>query len=253
MLNKKYKKSVFSSFFYVSVIIILSVLLISFQIAKRIIQKRICAYQKDFESSQAEIENTIRLYETKIAENELSLAKQKVLLEEKDKKIKKVTKENVKLLSQQTIVKGQVSKIVRNRLAAINEIYQDIRVKTSSHAPYKKSLPLISLIKDLNDKKQLSMITPKESFWSNLKISIDDEYHGLATFVEKRYSFLTTKEFHLFLLLSAKISPQIIKLCMDYSSPTTVSNYKRKLLRDIMGHDMRLEDFIQDYLDGKLD
>ena len=252
-LNKEYKKSIFNSFFYISLVIILAVLLISFRIAKRILKKRISAYQKDFDSARAEIENTIRLYEAKIAESELSIAKQKALLDEKDKRIKTVTQENDKLLSQQTIVKGQVSRIVRNRLAAINEIYQDIRVKTSVCAPYKKSVSLISLLKDLNDKKQLSIITPRESFWKNLKISIDDEYHGLATFVEKKYPFLTTKEYQLFLLLSAKISPQIIKLCMDYSNPTTVSNYKRKLIKDIMGHDMKFEDFIQDYLDGKLD
>lgn len=252
-LNEEYQKNIFNRFFYISVFFILAVLFISFQIAKRILKKRIRAYQMDFDSARAEIENTIRMYEAKIAESELSLAKQQALLDEKDKRIKTVTKEKNKLLSQQTVVKGQVSRIVRNRLAAINEIYQDIRVKTTDCAPYKKTVPLISLLKDLNSKKQLSIITPSDSFWKKLKISIDDEFHGLATFVENKYPFLTTKEYQLFLLLSAKISPQIIKLCMDYSNPTTVSNYKRKLIKDIMGHDMRFEDFIQAYLDGKLD
>lgn len=138
-------------------------------------------------------------------------------------------------------------------MAAINELYQEVRVKTSNSAPYKRSLPLVSLIKDLNEKRQLSILTPKESFWKKLKDSIDDEFQGLATFVEKRYPYLTTKELHLFWLLCAKVSPQIIKLCMDYSNAATVSNYKKKLIQDIMGHDMKFEDFIQAYLNGKLD
>lgn len=40
---------------------------------------------------------------------------------------------------------------------------------------------------------------------------------------------------------------------MDYSNEATVSNYKKKLIQDIMGHDMKFEDFIQAYLNGKLD
>ncbi len=151
------------------------------------------------------------MYEEKLAENKLSLARQNELLAEKDKTIKRVTKENDKLLSQQSVNASQVSRIVRNRLAAINELYQEVRVKTSNSAPYKRSLPLVSLIKDMNEKRQLSILTPKESFWKKLKDSIDDEFQGLATFVEKRYPYLTTKELHLFWLLCAKVSPQIIK------------------------------------------
>ena len=73
----------------------------------------------------------------------------------KDKKFKKVAKENDKLLSQQIEINGRISRIVRKRLAAINEIYHDIRVKTANNSPYKRSVPLISLIKDWNEKKQI--------------------------------------------------------------------------------------------------
>ena len=221
-------------------------------LAKIIISRRIIAYQRDLAMARAEIEKTIGDYEARIAENESSLAKQRALLDEKDKKFKKVAKENDKLLSQQIEINGRISRIVRKRLAAINEIYQDIRVKTANNSPYKRSVPLISLIKDWNEKKQIYMITPKESFWKELQVSIDEEYHGLASFVKNKYPSLAIREFHLFLLLSAKISPQIIKLCLDFTNPTTVSNYKRKLMKNLTGHDMKLEDFIQDYLDGKL-
>ena len=251
-LNKEYKKNIFNRFILGAVIAMFAILLMAFQVAKRILKRRIIAYQRDLAMARAEIEKTIGDYEARIAENESSLAKQRALLDEKDKKFKKVAKENDKLLSQQIEINGRISRIVRKRLAAINEIYQDIRVKTANNSPYKRSVPLISLIKDWNEKKQIYMITPKESFWKELQVSIDEEYHGLASFVKNKYPSLAIREFHLFLLLSAKISPQIIKLCLDFTNPTTVSNYKRKLMKNLTGHDMKLEDFIQDYLDGKL-
>jgi hypothetical protein len=249
--NTQYRKNVFGKILGVAAVVILAMLLASWWLTKRI-KKRISEYQEDINLSRAELEKTISLYEDRLAQSESSLARQQELLAEKDNKIQKVTKEKDRLLSQQAIVEGQVSKIVRKRLAAINELYQEIRVKTPNNTPYKRSLPLVSIIKDLNDKKKLSIITPKDSFWKKLKASIDDEYQGLATFVEKKYPFLTEKELKLFWLLSAKISPQIIKLCMDFTHYTTVSNYKRKLIKDIMGHDMKFEEFIQAYLDGKL-
>ncbi len=216
-----------------------------------IVKRRIKHYQRDLDMARAEIEKTIGEYEDRISEIESSLDKQRLLLDEKDKTIKKVAKENDKLISRQTEINRQISRIVRKRLAAINEIYSDIRLRTADNTAYKQSVPLISLIKGWNEKKQLYMITPKESFWKDLHQSIDDEYHGLASFVKNKYS-LTVREFQLFLLLSAKISPQIIKLFMDFSNPTTVSNYKRRLMKNLTGHEMKLEDFIQDYLDGKL-
>jgi len=232
-------------------IILLIVLAVMTLLAKIILNRRAIAYQRDLDMARAEIEKTIGEYEDRISEIESSLDKQRLLLDEKDKTIKKVAKENDKLISRQTEINRQISRIVRKRLAAINEIYSDIRLRTADNTAYKQSVPLISLIKGWNEKKQLYMITPKESFWKDLHQSIDDEYHGLASFVKNKYS-LTVREFQLFLLLSAKISPQIIKLFMDFSNPTTVSNYKRKLMKNLTGHEMKLEDFIQDYLDGKL-
>ena len=233
------------------ILVALALLALMTLLAKIILNRRAIAYQRDLDMARAEIEKTIGEYEDRISEIESSLDKQRLLLDEKDKTIKKVAKENDKLISRQTEINRQISRIVRKRLAAINEIYSDIRLRTADNTAYKQSVPLISLIKGWNEKKQLYMITPKESFWKDLHQSIDDEYHGLASFVKNKYS-LKVREFQLFLLLSAKISPQIIKLFMDFSNPTTVSNYKRKLMKNLTGHEMKLEDFIQDYLDGKL-
>ena len=82
-------------------------------------------------------------------------------------------------------------------------------------------------------------------------MSVDGEYMGIATFVEENFPQLTPGEHHLFWLLCARISPQIIKLCMNYSNAVTVSNYKRKLIRERMGLDMKFEEFIEHYLNSR--
>ena len=111
----------------------------------------------------------------------------------------------------------------------------------------------MSLIKDLNDKKQLMYMTPRKSFWEKLKSSVEGEYPGITSFMEQNYPTLSKKDLHLFWILCAKVSPQIIKLCMGYSSVTTVSNYKKRLIKERMGLDMKFEQFLQAYLDGNLD
>ena len=79
---------------------------------------------------------------------------------------------------------------------------------------------------------------------------MEGEYPGITSFMEQNYPALTIKDYHLFWLLSAKVSPQIIKLCMNYSNTVTVSNNKRILIRELMGLDMKFEQFLQLYFDG---
>ena len=253
MMRAKYKKSIYSRIFYISFLVLLFLLLLSF-LAAKIIKRKVNAYQNDMLSSREELENTINLYEMKIAEYESTVAKQKDLLSIKEKDLENINKENDILLSQQSMVKDQVATIVRHRLSALNELYYDIRVKTKSKTSSQKHiLPLMSLIKELNDKKQLMYISPRKSFWDKLKMSVEGEYPGITSFVEKNYPSLTIRDQQLFLLLCAKVSPQIIKLCMNYSSSVTVSNNKRILIKEQMGLDMKFDQFLQLYLDGNFE
>ena len=103
--KEEYKKSMFSNVMYVSGIAVLMVSFLVFLLIKRI-KRRISKYQDDIDLSRVELEKTIKIYEEKLAENKLSLSKQNELLAEKDKMIKRVTKENDKLLSQQSIDAG---------------------------------------------------------------------------------------------------------------------------------------------------
>ena len=219
MMRAKYKKDIYGRVFLISTLVFLLLLVLSL-LAIKIIRRKIRSYQNEILSARNELENTIK-------------------------------KENEALLSQQTKVKEQVAAIVRYRLSALNELYYDIRVKSTSNTPsHKHPLPLMSLIKDLNDKKQLMYISPSKSFWEKLKQSVEGEYPGITSFMEQNYPALTIKDYHLFWLLSAKVSPQIIKLCMNYSNTVTVSNNKRILIRELMGLDMKFEQFLQLYFDG---
>lgn len=252
--NEQDKKRIYGRTLFVSAIIILSILLVSKWLVERVIKRRIRRYQSDLDSTQQELEETIDKYNAKIRECESAISKQKELLSKRDNNsLKPILEENNnELHSQHLVMNEQVATVIRSRLSALNELYYDIRIKSSSQIPlYKHPLPLMSLIKELNDEKRLLYVTPKSSFWKKLKMSVDGEYMGIATFVEENFPQLTPGEHHLFWLLCARISPQIIKLCMNYSNAVTVSNYKRKLIRERMGLDMKFEEFIEHYLNSR--
>jgi len=145
-----------------------------------------------------------------------------------------------------------ISKLVNYRLSAFNDLYQSMRVKTTEQDKVKKIIPFSSFIKLLNDRKQIIEFKPSNSFWDKMRISIDGEYNGIVTFVEKNYPNLSQDDLKLFCLCCSKISPQIIKLCLNFTNAKTVSNYKRRLLKVKMGLDMTMDDFIEHYLKGEL-
>ena len=111
-------------------------------------------------------------------------------------------------------------------------------------------MPLVGIFKEFSENKKIIHSTPKEPFWSNLKLSVDGEYNGIASFVEDKYPTLSVNEQHLFLLLCAGLSRQIIKICMDYANEVTVSNNKKRLMKK-MGLDISFEEFIKQFSEGK--
>jgi hypothetical protein len=99
---------------------------------------------------------------------------------------------------------------------------------------------------------EILSINLSEIFWDKMKRSVDGEFNGIATFVENHYPNLTLQEHHLFNLLCANISPQIIRLCMNYTNAKTVSNYRKKLIKKMTGLDMSLDEFIKCYQEKRL-
>jgi len=96
------------------------------------------------------------------------------------------------------------------------------------------------------------MSQPTSISLPKLKSSVDKEFNGIATFVEETYPCLSINDQHLFWLLCAKIPSHIIKLCMNYTTVITVSNNKRRLIKDKIGLNVKFEEFIEMYLNGKL-
>jgi len=146
-----------------------------------------------------------------------------------------------------------VSQLTAYRISALQELYYDIRVKApTSGDNTKQIIPLSSLLKRMNERNELLKLELRDTFWEKIKLSVDGEYNGIGSFVERHYPDISDKEKKLFYLSCANISPQIIKLCLNYSNAKTVSNYKIKLVREGFGLNMSFEEFVRRYLTGEI-
>ena len=111
----------------------------------------------------------------------------------------------------------------------------------------------MTTIRELYEKKGILQTPPQDSFWKNLRKSVDGEYHGLTSFIEQNYPGFTVKDMQLFLLLCANIPNPIIKMCMNYTNDVTVSKNKKKMIREKFGLEVGFDEFIQMYLNGQLE
>lgn len=134
----------------------------------------------------------------------------------------------------------------------MKDFFNLVRVKTDDAKRIRRIIPLSALLKSMNDKNEILDINLPDSFWEKMKRSVDGEFMGLATFMEQNYPQLSEQELRIFNLMAAGISPQIIMLCMHFSSAGSVSNYKKRILKEKMGYDVKLEEFIRMYLRGEI-
>ena len=153
-------------------------------------------------------------------------------------------------LQEQAHKNKSVSTLVSHRMSALNELYQDIRVRIRDEKKVKKVVPLSSILKSMNERKEILDIQLDEKFWNEMILSVDGEYNGIYSFVEKNYPDLNERDLKLFCLYCANLSPQIIKLCLNLTSARTVTNNRSIIIKKKMGLDMSLDTFIQKYLDG---
>ena len=185
--------------------------------------------ENNFEQNEKQVQTIRRLRNTQAIKNELEKA-----LEDLER-----------------LKRDGESKYVGNRIAAIIELYNAIRVRKKDGSGKKRSvIPLPGLLKELDDKNELLQMELSDTFWLQLKLSVDGEYNGIVSFVEKRYPNLGESDIRLFCLLCAGISPQIIKLCMNYSSAKTSSSYRNRLVQKKMGLDMTFDEFVEKYMQG---
>ena len=144
-----------------------------------------------------------------------------------------------------------INEVIRLRLSAIQELYQDIRVKINDDNKVRKIVPLSSFLKMMHEHNTLLDLELKNTFWKKMRSSVDAELNGIVTYVEQRYPELTTRDLQFFTLICAKISPQLIKLCMNITNAKTVTNYRTLIIKKI-GLDKSIDDFVNDYLAGTL-
>ena len=225
-------------------------LILVLAIANKIIKSRNILYQNKLCKVRRELETSIEHINKISHELESERVLHQQLLVEKGNELTESIKRCNELEDEKTNIATQVSSIVRFRHAALNEIYQSMRIKTSSDDDKKHHLPMMGTIKELYEKRGILRTPLKKSFWDNLRKSVDGEFMGIVTFVEKNYPSLTDKDLQLFMLACADFPNPIIKICMTLTSDVTVSKKKKKLMKEKLGLDVKLDVFIQMYLDG---
>jgi uncharacterized protein YoxC len=155
-------------------------------------------------------------------------------------------------------MQDSVTKLVAYRIEALNELFDSIKFKTkknskkNSDSHIRSIVPLSSVISGLSEDYHPLNVELSDSFWEKIKRSVDGEYKGIASYVEKNYPNLSDNDNRLFCLLCAKISPQIIKLCMNYTSWKSVTNNRSIIIKKKMGYDLSLDEFINKYMTGEL-
>ena len=185
---------------------------------------------------------TLLLYrKIKVVSHEKSVIKQEL-----ESSLEKLKQQQLKSENQ------SVSVLLRKRLSAIQELYDSVRVKWTEGEKVKRIIPLSGMLKSLNENKLLMNVELSDSFWRKMMSSVDDEMDGIVSFVEKNYPNLSKDDIKLFCLLCAKISPQIIRLCMKFDNPKTVTNYRSKIIKKKIGLDMSFDDFVEKYLNQEL-
>ena len=153
-------------------------------------------------------------------------------------------------LNEQAQRNKTVSELVAYRTAAIRELYQDIRVRIKDDSRVKKVIPLTSVFQIMHERNEILELNLREKFWENMKRSVDGEYNGIYSFVERNYPNLTESDLKIFCLLCAGLSPQLIRLCMNLTSARSITNYRSVIVKKKMGLDMSLDTFIKKYLNG---
>ena len=147
-----------------------------------------------------------------------------------------------------------VSKLFAYRVDALNELFSSIKFqyKRERQGHTRGIVTLSSVVSGLNELYKPLSVELSADFWNKMKMSVDGELNGIVSYVEENYPQLTKKELRLFTMLCAKISPQIIKICLNYTHVNSVTNNRRIIIKQKMGLDMSLEDFVEKYMKNEL-
>ena len=151
-------------------------------------------------------------------------------------------------------INASASALVKERMDAFQELFDTIRFEAKREENSKKHriITLRNIMSELGGQYAMMKVEPGDSFWEKIRSSVNGEFNGIVTFVEKRYPQLSDRDIRLFSLLCTNVSPQIIRLCMNITSARTASNYRGQLMKK-MGLDTTFNEFIEKYMKGMLD
>ena len=174
--------------------------------------------------------------------------------EELEQTLEQLKEKQICALQEKQQEQASATELFKYRLDALNELFNSIKFKSEDkqQGKIRDIIPLSSVIMGLSDNYSVLKIELSDQFWEKMKRSVDGEYNGIVSFVENKYPELTLKERRLFCLLCANISPQIIRLCMNYSNVKSVTNNRSIIIKKKMGLDMTLEEFRDSYMKNQL-
>lgn len=233
--------------------IVLSLLAIAavLAVSARLLRSRATRYRHEMNKARVELETLLASNEADARRLDAERKHYKDLLAAQEGKLEEAGKINRELRSRLSGTGEQASEIVKHRLSAINGLYREIKVKTVAEDGSKRVMPLMSVLKEMLGNKWTVQSLASESFWNELRLSVDEEFPGLVSRVKRNHPDLTEKESRLFLLMCADLPNPVIKLCMSYKNDTTASKNKGKLIQKICPG-QTLQEFIQSCLhDGQ--
>ena len=236
--------------FFVIAVSMLLVILLAF-LAYRIANRRITFYRRQLDSALRELEMMIAENNRNTSQLASMEEHYKIQIQEKDRQLAELNG-NPLARRQETPQHGTDSDFLRHRNAMLKELYSSIKVKSVTKNGGSRMIPLISAIKEFCEQHSVKNKPLPNTFWDNLQLTIDGEFHGIASFVKNRYTNLSEKDYRLFMLLCADFPNLLIKICLDYSHDVTVSKNKKKLINDKIGFDGTVDDYINAYLQGKI-
>ncbi len=153
------------------------------------------------------------------------------------------------IIKKQKDQNSAISKSVSYRFEALNELFESIKFKAKEKKDNKRSIvPLSRVLGFLGEYYEMSDVELAKSFWNKIELSVNVEYRGIATYVKENFPDISEHDYRTFCLLCANISPQIIKICMNFANVKTASNYRNYIIRQRLGLDMTFDEFINNYM-----
>ena len=252
-LQQKLLKETHKSRILLILAVVLIFLVVLITAAIRIINHKNRRHQQELNTARKEVRRMVDESEKQISELRIEREKDKTQLKQINKELSEVNKEKQQLEKQQDSINKRAAKIVNYRLAALNELYTGIKIEIAQDDEKNRPMTLMIALKELFEKKQIKKTPLSKSFWDNLRLSVEGEFPGIVTFVEQNYPHLSKRDMQLFLLLCAGLPNQIINICMNYTGDGTASKRKANLLKNKMGLDMKIDEFINSYVNGNLE